>query len=105
MSTQVPYNTTRWRELPRSGSCEVGRLLGTECSDDLHLHHVHPLAAGGDPFGPTVLICSKHHPSLEALARRVYNEPERKQCPHPPGAHRYPGSREACERRLNGFPD
>lgn len=101
MSTQTPYNTTRWRDLPRNGFCEVGRLLGTECDDGpLHRHHVQPLSAGGEDFGRTVLVCKRHHPSLEALARRVWNEPKWKTCPH---HHTTRESREACERKLNGI--
>lgn len=69
-----------------------------ECSGPVHLHHVHPLSAGGDAFGRTVEVCRRHHPMLEALARRVYGEPEWKTCPH---QHRTREAREACERRLN----
>lgn len=98
--TTTPYNTTRWRDLPRNGFCEVGTLLGTECEGPLHRHHVHPLSAGGEQFGRTVLVCLRHHPSLEALARRVWGEREWKTCPHP---HRTREAREACERRLNGM--
>lgn len=98
MQVETPYNTRKWRGLSRSGTCAVGELLGTECSGRLHLHHVHPLQAGGDQFGRTVPVCEKHHPSLEALARRVWGEPEWKHCTH---THPYPGGREECERRLN----
>lgn len=98
MEIQTPYNTARWRSLPRKGVCEVGQLLGTDCEGPLHRHHVQPLSAGGDAFGRTVLVCLHHHPSLEALARRVWHEPQWKTCPH---HHRSKEAREACERRLN----
>lgn len=98
MST-TPYNTSKWRSLPRDGVCAVGELLGAECEGKLALHHVHPLSAGGDDFGQTVLVCARHHPMLEALARRVYGQQEWKTCKH---HHTSRASREACERRLNG---
>ena len=54
-----------------------------------------PISAGGDPDGPTVWVCERHHPMLESLARRILKW---KRCTH---AHRYPGAREACEQKLN----
>jgi len=98
MHEQTPYNTRKWRSLSRDGICAVGELLGTECFGPLHLHHVRPLQAGGDQFGNTVLVCERHHPSLEALARRVWKQQEWKRCPH---VHRTREARESCERRLN----
>ncbi|HSE46091.1 MAG TPA: hypothetical protein VLA89_12265 [Gemmatimonadales bacterium] len=96
----TPYYTRRWRRLPRT-RCEAAELLGGECAGPIHRHHVHPISLGGDPEGESVEVCSRHHPMLEALARKIHGLPEWKRCPHGPGAHRYPGAREDCERRLN----
>ena len=79
-------------------TCALAELLPDECGDTLHRHHVMPISAGGDPDGPTVWVCDRHHPRLEMLARRVLGW---KRCPHKPGTHRYPGAKEQCERRLN----
>ena len=76
-------------------SCALSELLPDQCSPVLHSHHVTPISAGGEIDGHQVWVCSKHHPSLEALARRVLNW---RSCTH---EHRYPGAREACEARLN----
>ena len=75
--------------------CVFAELVPGECSGTLHWHHVHPISAGGDPDGKTVPICSRHHPQLEAVARRILRW---RSCPH---VHRSPEAREACERRLN----
>jgi hypothetical protein len=98
MSVSTPYYTKRWRELSRSEPCAIGELLGVECSGLIHRHHVHPLIAGGDPYGTTVAVCARHHPMLEALVRRVYGLRKRKTCKH---QHRSREARESCERRLN----
>ena len=81
-----------------AAQCALAELVPDECSGTLHWHHVMPVSAGGDPDGHTVQVCAHHHPMLEHLARRILRW---KRCPHGPGAHPYPGSREACERRLN----
>jgi hypothetical protein len=78
-------------------TCALAELLPDECGDTLHRHHVMPISAGGDPDGPTVWVCERHHPRLEHLARRVLRW---KRCTH---YHPYPGGRDACERRLNGL--
>lgn len=96
MATSL-YNRASWRSRDRDGTCAVSALVGGSCSGPLHLHHVTPLSAGGDFDGPTVLVCARHHPMVEALARRSHRE---RRCPH---NHPYPGAREACERRLNGI--
>lgn len=98
MSHQV-YSTPAWRALPRTGTCALADLLPDDCSSDgvLHRHHVRPISAGGDPLGQTVLVCTRHHPMLEAMARKCLRW---KRCNH---VHRYPGAREACERRLNSL--
>jgi hypothetical protein len=75
--------------------CAFSELLPDECGERLHRHHVMPISAGGNPDGPTVWLCDRHHPMLESLVRRVLRW---KHCTH---AHPYPGGREACERRLN----
>lgn len=83
-------------ELQRT--CALADLLPDDCRGSLHSHHVMPRSAGGADEGPQVWVCAHHHPMLEHLARRVLRW---KTCPHRPGTHRYPGAREACERRLN----
>ena len=75
--------------------CALSELVPGECSGRLHEHHVMPISAGGDPNGKTVLLCQRHHPMVEALARRILRW---RRCPH---VHRSPEAREACERRLN----
>ena len=94
MATSL-YNSRAWRDLPRDGTCAVSALVGGACSGPLHLHHVTPLALGGDFDSDTVLVCARHHPMVEALARRVHR---RRRCTH---RHFYPGARAECERRLN----
>lgn len=89
------YSTRAWRELPRDGECVVEFLFGEAagpCDGPIHRHHVEP------PNERSVQVCEKHHPMLEAVRRRLSRW---KSCPHKPGVHRYPGAREACERRLN----
>lgn len=92
------YSTSAWRTLPRTGNCVLADLLPDSCHGQLHRHHVHPVTAGGDPLGSTVLVCAHHHPTLEAMARAALGW---KACPHRPGTHRYPGAKDECERRLN----
>jgi hypothetical protein len=94
------YNTAEWRELPRDGECVVAFLFGPaagSCTDGPnHRHHVDP----DDPWSRTVQVCASHHPKLEAALRSLRREPPWRRCTH---EHRYPGAREACERRLNGL--
>lgn len=93
------YNTSYWRSLPRTGSCVLAELLPDDCSGQLERHHVEPMSRGGDPVGSTVLVCKRHHPMLEALARKALEDEQQwKRCHH---IHRTRESREACERRLN----
>lgn len=99
MSTKAVYSTSSWRRLPRNGPCAVAELLGTECGGLIARHHVVPLSLGGHDLGRTVQVCAKHHPMLEALARRAWGVREWKRCPH---HHRTREAREACEKRLNG---
>lgn len=83
--------------MPTSPShCCLAELLPGECSSALHWHHVTPISAGGPVDGPLVPVCSRHHPMLESLARRILKAPKR--CPH---RHLTREARESCERRLN----
>lgn len=97
MATTIPYYKSRWRKLPRS-RCAAAELLGGECTGTIHRHHVHPMSLGGEIGGETIEVCQKHHPMIEALARKIHGLPEWKRCPH---IHRSRESREACEQRLN----
>lgn len=98
--TTAPYFTQEWRDLPRT-HCAVADLLGGECAGHIERHHVIPISLGGAVDGKTVEVCQRHHPMLEALARKIHGLPEYKRCPHKPGTHVYPGAKEECERRLN----
>jgi len=98
------YNTRAWRDLPRDGVCAAAYLFDAAagpCSGRIHRHHVDP----DDPYSRTYEACAGHHPVIEAFLRRLRERADRvlgrRRCPHGPGAHRYPGAREACERRLN----
>lgn len=101
MATGTIYSTRYWRELDRSGPCAAAELLGGECAGPIERHHVHPISLGGAPEGDTIQLCRRHHPMVEALARRIHGLEEWKRCPH---QHRSLESRELCERRLNGLP-
>lgn len=99
------YHSPEWRAvaalaIERDGRrCTVSRLLGGSCSPRLHAHH---LDRAGDPLDVdnVATACDRHHPRWEAVRRAVVERrpPRRRRCPH---QHRYPGAREACERRLN----
>lgn len=91
------YDTAEFRALPRE-RCVVHDLIGGECAGPIGRHHVWPIELGGDPRGRTIESCARHHPMLEALARRVYSIPEYRRCPH---VHPTLEGRLACERRLN----
>jgi hypothetical protein len=97
MSTETPYFRQSWRELPRT-RCVAAELLGGECAGPIERHHVVPMSLGGPADGETIEVCKRHHPMIEALARKIHGLPEWKRCPH---QHRTRESREACERRLN----
>jgi hypothetical protein len=90
------YSTRAWRELPRDGDCTAEFLFGEAvgpCHGLIHRHHVR----AGDPESRSYQACASHHPMIEAFLRRTMR-PRYRRCPH---EHRYPGAREACERRLN----
>lgn len=104
------YDTTLWRiarlrALRRDGRrCSVARLLGGTCAGTLHVHHLHPLTNGGEPYALDNLVtaCAAHHPMLEALRRAVIEKlagvvPEPPRCRH---EHRTADAREQCERRM-----
>ena len=91
------YDRSEFRRLPRD-HCAVHELLGGNCVGPIHQHHVEPMSLGGDELGYTVPVCARHHPMLEALARRVYGTQEYRRCPH---RHATAEGRRACERRLN----
>ena len=99
------WDSIRDRILARDGRrCTVSRLIGGGCKGDLHVHHIVPRDEGGtdedDNLGTT---CARHHPMWEALRAAILEWRERanprRRCHH--SSHRYPGAREACERRLN----
>lgn len=92
----------RERVLERDSFRCSGRFLGGECSAVLDVHHILPRDEGGtDDEDNLLTLCHRHHPVLEALRRAILKRRGWRRCPHPPGTHRYPGAREACERRLN----
>lgn len=97
------WDEIRARVLARDSGCS-GRFLGGECSAVLDVHHILPREEGGSNEDSNLMVlCHRHHPMLEALRRAILKRrPDRpKRCPHPPGSHRYPGAREACEQHLN----
>jgi len=109
--TTLLYHTEAW-ELARAAAldrdghrCTVARFLGGPCSSILDVHHLMPVAEGGAEFDldNLITVCHRHHPMAEGVRRAVLRASRRewKPCPHPPGTHRYPGAREACERLVN----
>ena len=67
------YNNKRWREarqvaLDRDGGVCV--VCGTE--ENLHVHHIHPVSAGGPRFelNNLVTLCRTHHFKYEGLYLR-----------------------------------
>ena len=98
------YDVQRWRDLPRT-NCIIEVLFGDvagPCGDRIDRHHIDK----NDPESRTVEVCLVHHPTLEAfldalLVGKAAAKPLWKKCPHGRGAHRYPGAREECERKLN----
>lgn len=99
---QSLYTSPEWKQLRahvlvRDGNrCAVGRLFGGPCHPSLHVHHITPVEDGGARLDADncVTVCQSHHPQLEALRRRLTEDPAR--CPH---YHPYPAGRIACENR------
>lgn len=99
------YSTPDWAAarqaaLDRDGSrCTLARLFGGECHDVLDVHHLIPVADGGDPFDVDNLVtaCHSHHPRLEAMRRYVMRGRAPRRCRH---QHRYDHARRECEARL-----
>jgi hypothetical protein len=92
---ETVYSLTAWRELPRT-RCLIETLFGDvagPCSGRIHRHHVDP----DEPYGRTIEVCAAHHPRVEAILRRLRQDPPG--CPHRPGTHRYAHAREECARR------
>ena len=92
------WHTVREEVLARDGKCVYALLLGGECSETLHVHHLNP--DHFDPYDPSglITICSAHHPALESIRRALLKVRGWKRCNH---THRTRESREQCERRLN----
>jgi len=100
----LTWDDLRALVLARDGSrCTVGWLLGGACADTLDVDHLVPRAEGGEDAPDNLItVCHRHHPMREAIRREVLRRRGRlewRRCTH---EHRYPGAREACERRLNG---
>lgn len=96
MAKHPIYHTQVWRDLPRD-ECIVEFLLGDAvgpCHGLVHRHHVDP----DDPFSRTYSVCNGHHQRMHTILRALDSKPKWKHCNH---THRYPGAKEACERRLN----
>ena len=97
------WTEIRARVLAREQACN-GRFLGGPCSAVLDVHHIRPRDEGGtDADDNLMVLCHRHHPTIESLRRAILARRGQawKRCPHPAGTHRYKGARDACERRLN----
>lgn len=85
------YSTPEWRDvrdrvLERDGHvCTVARLLGGECHDELHVHHIRSredwpeLALDEDNLST---VCKTHHPTWERLRRILTGEAKIPACRH-----------------------
>lgn len=94
------WEDIRARVIARDAGCS-GRFLGGPCSQTLDVHHIIPRDRGGtDEDDNLMCLCHRHHPMIESLRMAILSKrpPRAIKCRH---AHRYPGAREACERRLN----
>lgn len=103
-SKRALWQIARSRALSRDGSrCSVARLLGGDCSDVLHVHHLIPTSEGGAKYALENLLtaCASHHPLLEALRRHVlaarYADDPPPRCLH---EHRTAEARALCEARM-----
>jgi hypothetical protein len=105
------YTSLLWAELRAAAlardnhRCVASWLLGGDCSEDLHVHHVEPVEERPDlalSLANLVTVCSSHHPQLEALRRAIRTARKQhrswRRCPH---FHPTREGRAICERRLN----
>lgn len=101
------YSTLLWRELRAraiardKGRCTVARLIGGDCSETLHAHHIESAEDRPDlalDLDNVATVCATHHPKWEAIRRAVKRARGWRSCPHP---HRTAHGRRECERRLN----
>lgn len=105
--TGFSYSSSRWRRVAarartRDGNrCTVGRLLGGECSDLLHVHHIVAVSDGGAPYDLDNVgtACSTHHPTWESL-RRLLVRRQLEAAPKCRHFHPTAEARAICERRL-----
>lgn len=100
--TSLLWRTVSSRARARDGNrCTVARLIGGDCGGVLHGHHIVPVSEGGAAFDLDNVgtVCAVHHPTWEALRRRLVEVRERRRirCRH---QHRSREAREQCERRL-----
>lgn len=103
--SSLRWRVTRSRALSRDGHrCTVSRLLGGACSGRLHVHHIHAVSEGGEPYelDNVATTCASHHPLWESLRRTLVErmlagEPEPPRCRH---RHTTREAREICERRM-----
>lgn len=100
--TSPEWLAVREQALVRDGArCSVARLLGGDCSETLHVHHLKPrreypeLALDLDNL---LTVCASHHPTLEAVRRLILivRLDALPRCRH---NHPYESGRRACEQR------
>lgn len=75
--TRPDLHTREWRDLPRDGECVAEFLFGEAagpCHGLMHRHHVRPR----DPSSRSYQACARHHPTIEALLRRLSPRPYRR---------------------------
>lgn len=105
------YGTPRWRATRAAalrrddGRCTVSRLLGGECSrGSLHAHHIVALEDGGAAYDLENVgtSCAAHHPTWEALRRRLVRDLLQEEELPPRCTHRHASAeaRAICERRM-----
>lgn len=107
------YSTSDWLEVRDAAlerddhRCTVARLLGGECHEELHVHHIrsvaeHPeLRLELDNLGT---VCKTHHPMWERLRRQITGDVKVPRCRH---RHPYTVGALAClneRRRSVGLP-
>ena len=85
--------------LRRDGDrCTVARLLGGDCSFDLHVHHLNRDEALALDLDNVATTCSRHHPTWESVRRSIVEarEPKIPPCRH---RHYYDSARRECRER------